>query len=140
MSFHGIPRSCVDKGDPYHAQCLKTAELIAGTLQLKPDSFSVSFQSRFGRAEWLKPYTSSVLEEWGRQGVARADVICPGFVSDCLETLEEIAMEGKATFMKTGGKEFHAIPCLNERPEWVRAMRTLVMENLQGWLPPTSSS
>ena len=134
MSFHGVPRHTLDKGDPYHCECQKTGRLLAEALELKPDQYRISFQSRFGRAEWIKPYTAATLEELGKQGVGRVDAICPGFVGDCLETLEEIAMEGKASFLGAGGREFHYIPCLNERDDWIRALSHIVSENLQGWI------
>ncbi|OIP07111.1 MAG: ferrochelatase [Betaproteobacteria bacterium CG2_30_59_46] len=136
MSFHGVPRYTLDKGDPYHCECQKTGRLLAEALELKPDQYRISFQSRFGRAEWLKPYTAATLEELGKQGVGRVDAICPGFVGDCLETLEEIAMEGKASFLGAGGGAFHYIPCLNERDDWIRALSHIVSENLQGWIAP----
>lgn len=134
MSFHGVPRYTLDKGDPYHCECQKTGRLLAEALGLKQDQYRISFQSRFGRAEWLKPYTVATLEELGKQSVNRVDVICPGFVGDCLETLEEIALEGKASFLGAGGKEFHYIPCLNERDDWIRALSDIVAANLQGWI------
>ncbi len=136
MSFHGVPRYTLDKGDPYHCECQKTGRLLAEALGLKPDQYRISFQSRFGRAEWLKPYTTATLEELGKQGVNRVDVICPGFVGDCLETLEEIALEGKASFLGAGGKEFRYIPCLNERDDWILALSDIVSTNLQGWMAP----
>jgi ferrochelatase len=134
MSFHGVPRYTLDKGDPYHCECQKTGRLLVEALELKPDQYRISFQSRFGRAEWLKPYTTATLEELGRQGIKRVDVICPGFVGDCLETLEEIALEGKASFLGAGGREFHYIPCLNERDDWIHALSDIVSANLQGWI------
>jgi ferrochelatase len=137
MSFHGVPRYTLDKGDPYHCECQKTGRLIAEALGLGKDQYTISFQSRFGRAQWLQPYTAATLEELGKQGTQRVDVICPGFAGDCLETLEEIAMEGKATFLNAGGKEFHYIPCLNERNDWIAAMRDIVLQNLAGWTSPT---
>ena len=134
MSFHGVPRFSLDKGDPYHCECQKTGRLLAEQLGLKPEQFALTFQSRFGRAEWLKPYTQATLEELGRKGAGRVDVVCPGFVSDCLETLEEIAMECRVAFLSSGGKAFHYIPCLNERPDWIRALTDIALANLQGWL------
>lgn len=134
ISFHGLPRYTLEKGDPYHCECQKTGRLLAEALGLEPQQYRICFQSRFGRAEWIKPYTAATLEELGKQGVKRVDAICPGFVGDCLETLEEIAMEGKATFLGAGGKEYHYIPCLNERQDWIVALRTIVMEHLQGWM------
>ncbi len=134
MSFHGVPRFSLDKGDPYHCQCQKTGRLLAEALDLKPHQYRVTFQSRFGRAEWLKPYTAEALRELAKNGTARVDVVCPGFVSDCLETLEEIAMEAKAEFLKAGGSEYRYIPCLNERDDWMRALTGIAMDNLGGWV------
>lgn len=134
MSFHGVPRFTIDRGDPYHRECQETAGLLVQALGLKPEQYLVTFQSRFGRAEWLKPYTAEALAELGRQKLERVDVVCPGFVSDCLETLEEIAMEGKAAFLSAGGKEFHYVPCLNERDDWIRTLADIALSNLQGWL------
>ncbi len=133
MSFHGLPRYTLERGDPYHCECQKTARLLAGALALAPEQYQLSFQSRFGRAEWLQPYTAATLAQWGKQGLRRVDVVCPGFVADCLETLEEIGIEGKAGFLKAGGKEFHAIPCLNESDAWIRALAQIAQEHLQGW-------
>ena len=135
MSFHGVPRYTLDKGDPYHCECLKSGRLIAEELGLNKDQYTISFQSRFGKAEWIKPYTTAILKELGKLKTKRVDVVCPGFVSDCLETLEEIAQEGKEDFQHAGGKEYHYIPCLNERPEWIHALSGLVLNNLHGWLP-----
>jgi ferrochelatase len=134
MSFHGVPQFTLDKGDFYHCECHKTGRLLAQELGLKPEQYAVSFQSRFGKAEWIKPYTTATLQELGRQKTKRVDVTCPGFVADCLETLEEIAMEGKEDFQHAGGGEYHYIPCLNDSSEWINALTDLVMENLQGWL------
>ena len=133
MSFHGLPRRSLDLGDPYYCECQKTGRLLAEALELDPDHYLITFQSRFGKAEWLKPYTQPTLEKLGREGVARVDVICPGFVADCLETLEEIAMECKAAFLSSGGSQFHYIPCVNERPDWIAALRDLVSTHLSGW-------
>jgi ferrochelatase len=96
----------------------------------------VTFQSRFGRTEWLRPYTIDTIRALGKRKISRADVVCPGFVSDCLETLEEIGIENKAAFLKAGGKEFHYIPCLNQRPEWIHALSRIAAENLHGWASP----
>lgn len=134
MSFHGMPKRTLERGDPYHCQCQKTGRLLADALGIDAKNYTVCFQSRFGRAEWLQPYTSEVLKELGWNKAGRVDVICPGFVSDCLETLEEIAMEGKTLFLQAGGKEFHYIACLNERDDWLRALTEIAMENLCGWL------
>lgn len=135
MSFHGLPRYTLDKGDPYHCECHKTGRLLAEALGLKPEQYRISFQSRFGRAEWLKPYTTATLQTLGQQKTPRVDVICPGFVADCLETLEEIAMEGKEDFQHAGGGDYHYLPCLNERSDWIHALTDLVWDNLHGWLP-----
>lgn len=134
MSFHGLPQFSLDKGDPYHCECHKTGRLLAYELGLKPEQYFISFQSRFGKAEWLKPYTTATLQELGKKKTKRVDVVCPGFVADCLETLEEIAMEGKEDFQHAGGGEYHYIPCLNERDDWMHALTDLMMDNLQGWL------
>ena len=136
MSFHGIPRRSVEQGDPYGDECQATGRLLAQALNLGEDSYSICFQSRFGPAEWLQPYTAATLEKFGQQGVRRVDVICPGFPADCLETLEEIAMEGKSTFLAAGGKEFFYIPCLNERDDWIRTLEKLVLRHVQGWPVP----
>jgi ferrochelatase len=136
LSFHGMPRRTLDLGDPYHCHCQKTARLLAEELGLDRKQWTLSFQSRFGRAEWLKPYTAHTLAALGREGVSRVDVFCPGFVADCLETLEEIGIEGRATFLRAGGKAYHAIPCLNEHPLWIAALADLAWRQLQGWLVP----
>lgn len=136
MSFHGLPRFSLDRGDPYHCECHKTGRLLAEALDLAPDQYLVTFQSRFGRAQWLQPYTQDTVESLGRRGVQRIDVVCPGFLADCLETLEEIAQENRSAFLAAGGRDFHYIPCLNERPDWIAALTTLVIANLQGWLSP----
>ena len=136
MSFHGLPRRSLDLGDPYHCQCHKTARLLGVELGLEPNQYLVAFQSRFGRAEWLKPYTQDTLARLAKEGIARVDVFCPGFVADCLETLEEIGIEVKQAFLGAGGREFHALPCLNEHPLWIVALVELVVSNLSGWLTP----
>lgn len=133
LSFHGVPRRTLELGDPYHCECLKTGRLIAEQIGLKPDFYSVTFQSRFGRAEWLKPYTTNTIKELAKKKVARVDVACPGFVSDCLETLEEIAIEARTDFLQAGGKELHYIPCLNERNDWIHALTDITLKNLLGW-------
>lgn len=140
MSFHGVPRRTLELGDPYHCECQKTGRLLAEALGLGPEAYRVTFQSRFGRAEWLKPYTATVLQELGAQRVSSLDVICPGFVADCLETLEEIAIDGKGLFLKAGGGEFRYIPCLNERHEWIAALTDLVERNLHGWMGQPSEA
>jgi ferrochelatase len=122
ISFHGLPQRSVDRGDPYEKQCLNTARLLAEKLALSGSEFIVTFQSRFGAAKWLQPYTQPTLVELARSGTGRVDVVCPGFVSDCLETLEEIGITAKAAFIAAGGTEFHLLPCLNESPEWITAL------------------
>jgi ferrochelatase len=126
MSFHGIPKRSIDQGDPYYDECQLTGKLLADALQLKASEYAITFQSRFGAAEWLQPYTQPTLESLAREGLKRVDVICPGFAGDCLETLEEIAMECKEAFVANGGKEFLYIPCLNERPDWIAALADIV--------------
>jgi ferrochelatase len=134
MSFHGLPRAVVEKGDPYEKQCLETGRLIAVELGWNDARTQVTFQSRFGAQEWLQPYTDKTLAALGRDGVGRVDVICPGFAADCLETLEEIAIEGKKTFLDAGGKDLHYIPTTNDLPPWMTAISILAMENLHGWV------
>ncbi|HEX2827912.1 MAG TPA: ferrochelatase [Burkholderiales bacterium] len=136
MSFHGIPKRSVDLGDPYRDQCLETGRLLAAALELPESRYRIAFQSRFGRAEWLKPYTAETLADFGRAGTAPVDVICPGFVADCLETLEEIAIEGRQIYEKAGGRELRYIPCLNDRHEWIAALTELTARNLLGWVEP----
>ena len=131
MSFHGVPQFTIDRGEPYHAHCLKTGELLAQALGLNEQQYRICFQSRFGRAQWIKPYTTDVLTKLGKQKTSRIDVICPGFVSDCLETLEEIAIEGKQIFSKAGGGEYNYIFCLNERHDWLKALTALTLRALK---------
>lgn len=133
MSFHGMPKRTLLAGDPYHCECLASGRLLAERLGLRREDWVVTFQSRFGRAEWLQPYTEPTLRELGRAGVRRVDVICPGFVSDCLETLEEIAMEGKQAFIESGGQDFRYIDCLNDSPSLVDALGTLALRHMAGW-------
>jgi ferrochelatase len=133
MSFHGIPRKSVEAGDPYRDQCLASGKLIATELGWNDQRTLVTFQSRFGAAEWIQPYTIETLERLGREGVNRVDVICPGFAADCLETLEEIGMEVRAAYQQAGGKEFHYIPTTNDTPAWMTALSIIAIENLQSW-------
>lgn len=133
ISFHGLPKRNLELGDPYFCECQKTGRLLAERLQLTAEQYKVCYQSRFGKAEWLQPYTAPTLETWGKAGIKRVDIICPGFVADCLETLEEIALEGKADFLKAGGKEYHYIPALNEEGTWINALSDLVEQHLSGW-------
>jgi ferrochelatase len=134
MSFHGVPQYTLEKGDPYHCECQKTARLLAEALGLDAANYRVSFQSRFGRAEWLKPYTEATLVELGKAGTSRVDIVAPGFTADCLETLEELAMEGRATFTLAGGKECNYIPALNEHPAWIAALGQIATAHLAGWV------
>ena len=133
MSFHGVPARSLALGDPYHCECMKTARLLAAKLNLSKEQYKVTFQSRLGRAKWLEPYTEPTLIAMGRAGVKRVDVVCPGFTSDCLETLEEISMEARAAFLMAGGKTFHYIPCLNDDPEWITALCNITERHLAGW-------
>ena len=130
MSFHGIPQRSVDNGDPYADQCKRTAQLLANALGLNQNQWRLTFQSRFGPAKWLQPYTQATVEDLGRQGVKSLDVICPGFSSDCLETLEEISMEVREAFIEKGGKEFRYIPCLNERADHISALAEIIAPQL----------
>jgi ferrochelatase len=134
MSFHGLPQFSLDKGDPYHCECQKSGRLIAEELGLNREQYLITFQSRFGKAEWLKPYTAATLTELGKQKIKRVDMVCPGFVADCLETLEEIALDVREDFLHAGGGEYHYISCLNERDDWIHALTDIVLDNLHGWL------
>jgi ferrochelatase len=133
MSFHGTPKRTLLRGDPYHCECLKTARLLGEALQMREENWVVTFQSRFGRAQWLQPYTVPTLEALARGGTGRVDVVCPGFTSDCLETLEEIAQEARAAFLAAGGKTFNYVPCLNDSPAFIDALADLAQRHLQGW-------
>ncbi|MBL8311634.1 MAG: ferrochelatase [Burkholderiales bacterium] len=141
MSFHGVPKFTLLKGDPYHCHCQKTARLLAQELGLDDHQWLLTFQSRFGRAEWLTPYTDATLAALPAQGVARVHVVCPGFPADCLETLEEIAIEGKDTFLHAGGKAYDYIPALNDHPALISGLTEIALRQLQGWLvvPPTAT-
>jgi ferrochelatase len=138
MSFHGMPHRTLLLGDPYHCHCLKTGRLLAQALGLAPDEVVVTFQSRFGRAKWLEPYTEPTLRKLAQEGCESVDVICPGFVADCIETLEEINMEAREAFLHEGGKAFAYIPCLNDQPGWIHALGLLSLQHLQGW--PTTAA
>ena len=140
LSFHGVPRRTLSLGDPYHCECLKTGRLLAERLKLPAGFVDTTFQSRFGNAEWLKPYTEPTVVELARAGVKRVDVMCPGFSSDCLETLEEVNQEVRSAFLDAGGAEFGYIPCLNDQHEWIAALAAIATRHMQGWdtaaLPP----
>ena len=133
MSFHGVPERTLHLGDPYHCECLKTARLLGERLGLTRQQWTVTFQSRFGKAQWLQPYTEPTLRDLATQGVASVDLICPGFAADCLETLEEIGIEARHTFLEAGGRTFHYIPCLNDQPAWIAALTDIALQHLQGW-------
>ncbi|MBA2490788.1 MAG: ferrochelatase [Gammaproteobacteria bacterium] len=133
FSFHGIPKRYLLNGDPYHCECHKTARLVAQSLELDKAAWKVCFQSRFGREEWLTPYTDDVLGELARQGTKAVDICCPGFAADCLETLDEIAGESRQVFIEAGGKRFSYIPALNDMPEHIQALADIVMRHAQGW-------
>lgn len=133
MSFHGIPRRYFLSGDPYFCECQKTGRLLAEALGLDEDQWLLSFQSRVGREEWLKPYTDKTLTEWGRQKLQHVDVICPGFSVDCLETLEEIAQQDREVFQSRGGGEYTYIPALNDNAAHVELLAELAFEHMQGW-------
>ena len=133
MSFHGMPARTLALGDPYFCECQKTGRLLAEALDLGESQYLISFQSRFGKAKWLEPYTESSLKQLAAKGVKRADLICPGFSADCLETLEEIAMEAKTAFLGAGGQDFSYIPCLNDSEVGMRALTALAEKHLQGW-------
>lgn len=133
-SFHGIPQSYAAKGDPYPQHCEITYRLLADRLGWEPNRLRLTFQSRFGPEEWLQPYTDKTVEQLARDGVKRLAVLNPGFVSDCLETLEEIAGEAGEIFLHNGGEQFAHIPCLNETPEGMHVIETVVRKQLQGWV------
>jgi len=137
-SFHGMPKDYVDKGDPYQGQCVATVEALRKRLGvgLGPDApkLLLTFQSRFGKAEWLQPYTDKTIEHLARDGVKRIAVVMPGFAADCLETLEEIAQENADIFKRNGGEEFSAIPCLNDSDAGMKVISELVLRELQGWI------
>lgn len=139
LSFHGVPERSLLLGDPYHCQCLKTARLLREHLQLAPEALTVTFQSRFGKAKWLEPYTEPTLRELAAAGVRSVDVMCPGFVSDCLETLEEIAQEAREAFLTAGGEQFQYVPCLNDSTQWIDALASLVQRHVQGWPTRTAA-
>jgi protoporphyrin/coproporphyrin ferrochelatase len=133
LSFHGLPARSLALGDPYHCHCYKTARLLGERLGLPPGTLHVSFQSRFGKAKWLEPYTEPTLRQWAAEGVKSVDVACPGFAGDCLETLEEIALEAREAFLHSGGKEFRYVPCLNDDAAFIQALALLARQHMQGW-------
>jgi len=139
FSFHGLPKRNLELGDPYHCECHETARLIAEKLNLNESQWQLTFQSRFGKAEWLQPYTIKTMEELPKQGVKTIDVFCPGFSADCIETLEEISLENRDVFLAAGGERFSYIPALNAESAHIDALADIVMRHTQGW-PETSSN
>jgi ferrochelatase len=133
-SFHGIPKSYFEKGDPYHCHCVRTARLLREALGMDEKKLLLTFQSRFGREEWLQPYTDMTVKRLAREGVKSIAVVTPGFAADCLETLEEIAVENAGFFKDNGGMNFAAIPCLNDSENGMRVIRELVTRELKGWV------
>lgn len=138
LSFHGLPRRTILQGDPYHRDCMETATLLKRRLGEDGDRVYVTFQSRFGAEKWLEPYTEPTLKLWAKQGVKRVDVLCPGFLADCLETLEEIQIECRDAFLADGGQELRYLPCLNDDPDWIRGLSELIITHLSGWSSPTN--
>ena len=134
LSFHGIPQQYFDQGDPYHCHCMKTARLLKEKLNWPDERFHIAFQSRFGRAPWLQPYTDETLARLGQEKVKDLAIIAPGFTADCLETLDELAIEGRDIFLENGGQNFTFIPCLNASPSAMKLIKTLIDENIKGWL------
>jgi ferrochelatase len=133
-SFHGIPRSYSDKGDPYPQHCVETARLVRQALGYDEQQFRLTFQSRFGRAEWLQPYTDKTVEALAKSGVKNLAIVTPGFSADCLETLEEIAVENAEIFKHAGGENFAAVPCLNDSEAGMRVLREVALRELKGWV------
>ena len=133
MSFHGVPERTLQLGDPYHCECYKTARLLAEKLALPKERYQLTFQSRFGKAKWLEPYTEPTLVKMAQEGVKSVDVVCPGFTGDCLETLEEINMEAREAFMHAGGQKFNYIACLNDSPVWISALAAISAQHMAGW-------
>jgi ferrochelatase len=133
ISFHGIPRRYAEEGDPYPSHCAETARLLVRALGWPDEAVTQSFQSRFGREEWLQPYTDATFEKLGASKASIA-AMCPGFTADCLETIEEISMTGKRSFLAAGGRAFHMIPCLNDAAPWIDAMTTIATREMAGWI------
>ena len=140
FSYHGVPLRYLHEGDPYHCQCHKTTRLVAAKLGLAEDSYITSFQSRFGREEWLKPYTDATLKSLPEKGIKSVQVICPGFSADCLETIEEIGVENRDYFLESGGKEYQYIPALNDSDEHINVLFDLLQANMQGWSMPQDNN
>ena len=138
LSFHGIPISYSQRGDPYATHVKRTTAQLIQRLGWPRDRWTQTFQSLFGREEWLKPYTEATLKQLAAKGIKRVFVAMPGFTADCLETIDEIGYEARETFLHAGGAELHCCPCLNDHPAWIAALRTLVLEEGRGWLAPPS--
>ncbi|MGH7496606.1 MAG: ferrochelatase [bacterium] len=133
VTYHGLPQRYVDGGDPYYAHCASTTRALANELDWAQEEYLMCFQSRFGREEWLRPYTDEMLRTLGRQGVQRIAAVCPAFVTDCLETIDEIGEVGKQQFREAGGEELHLISCLNAREDWIEAMKEMILQETAGW-------
>ena len=140
MSFHGVPERTLHLGDPYHCECYKTARLLAEKLNLPKERYQLTFQSRFGKAKWLEPYTEPTLIKMAQEGVKSVDVVCPGFTGDCLETLEEISMEAHEAFLHAGGEKFSYIACLNDSPVWITALAKISAQHMLGWDTQTATN
>ena len=134
LSFHGLPRRTVEQGDPYHRDCMDTVRLLKQALGPDGGLVHVSFQSRFGAERWLEPYTEPTLRQWAREGITHVDVMCPGFLADCLETMEEIQMQCRDAFLAEGGQQFRYLPCLNDDPIWAAGFARLIQKSLGGWV------
>ncbi len=134
LSFHGLPRKSVEQGDPYYRDCMETAVLLRQALGDDGDLVHVAFQSRFGAQRWLEPYTEPTLRQWAREGITHVDVMCPGFLADCLETMEEIQMQCRDAFLGEGGQQFRYLPCLNDDPVWAAGFAALIRKSLGGWV------
>lgn len=133
FSFHGIPKKYFLKGDPYYCECQKTAKLVAAKLQIDEKDWMITFQSQFGKSEWLKPYTDTTLKQIAKEGIKTVHVICPGFSTDCLETIEEINMQNREVFIKAGGSNFSYIPALNDQTEHIEILKNLILTHCKGW-------
>ncbi len=135
FSYHGEPKRYVDQGDPYQTECEETTRLIARTLELEQHQYMTAYQSRFGREEWLRPYLDETLTAFPGEGIVSVQIVCPGFAVDCLETLDEIALDNRDYFLRAGGERYEYIPCLNSDDEHIEALATVISDQLPGWLP-----
>ncbi|WBF65909.1 MAG: ferrochelatase [Candidatus Kinetoplastibacterium crithidii] len=134
VSFHGLPQYSIDKGDPYYKDCIETFKLLSSQLNFDKNIIYISFQSKFGYSEWIKPYTSETLVNLAKSGIDRVDVVCPGFISDCLETLEEINEQCRHLFLNSGGKDFHYINALNDNDDWINGLENFIKTHIYGWV------